>query len=123
MPRAIPRPAPVISAVFPSSLVPTLFVWSTPSLQTCVLTFGAAVMATLAHFCWSKSFQIADLSFTQPGYYFTLIWAAAIGYFIYDERPDIWSGAGAAIIIASTAYIAARERRAGGRAKVLGERP
>ncbi|MFP6746143.1 MAG: DMT family transporter [Alphaproteobacteria bacterium] len=106
-----------------TSLVPTLFVWSTPSLQTCVLTFGAAVMATLAHFCWSKSFQIADLSFTQPGYYFTLIWAAAIGYFIYDERPDIWSGAGAAIIIASTAYIAARERRAGGRAKVLGERP
>jgi S-adenosylmethionine uptake transporter len=63
------------------------------------------------------------LSFTQPGYYFTLIWAVAIGFFIYDERPDIWSGAGAAIIIASTAYIAARERRAGGRAKVLGERP
>lgn len=100
-----------------TSLVPTLFVWSTPSVQTCVLTFGAAVMATLAHFCWSKSFQIADLSFTQPGYYFTLIWAVAIGFFIYDERPDIWSGAGAAIIIASTAYIAARERRAGGRTK------
>ena len=94
-----------------ASLIPTMFVWKTPSLHTCVLTFGAAVMATLAHFCWSKSFQIADLSFTQPGTYFTLLWAVAIGYFVYGEQPDIWSGAGAAIIIAATAYIAARERR------------
>jgi len=95
-----------------ASLIPTLFVWNLPSLNTCVLTFGAAVLATCAHFCWTKSFQIADLSFTQPGMYFTLIWAVAIGFFIYDERPDVWSGAGAAIIIAATAYIAARERRA-----------
>ena len=95
-----------------TSLIPTLFVWNWPSLNTCVLTFGAAVLATCAHFCWTKSFQIADLSFTQPGMYFTLIWAVAMGFFIYDERPDVWSGAGAAIIIAATAYIAARERRA-----------
>ena len=95
-----------------TSLIPTLFVWNLPSLNTCVLTFGAAILATCAHFCWTKSFQIADLSFTQPGMYFTLIWAVAMGFFIYDERPDVWSGAGAAIIIAATAYIAARERRA-----------
>ena len=95
-----------------TSLIPTLFVWNLPSLNTCILTFGAAVLATCAHFCWTKSFQIADLSFTQPGMYFTLIWAVAMGFFIYDERPDVWSGAGAAIIIAATAYIAARERRA-----------
>ena len=95
-----------------TSLIPALFVWNMPSLNTCALTFGAAVLATCAHFCWTKSFQIADLSFTQPGMYFTLIWAVAIGFFIYDERPDVWSGGGAAIIIAATAYIAARERRA-----------
>ncbi len=94
------------------SLVPTLFVWSNPSLHSIAMTFGAGVMATIAHFCWSKSFQIADLSFTQPGFYFTLIWAAAIGFFAYDERPDIWSGLGAAIIIGATAYITARERKA-----------
>jgi len=105
-----------------TSLIPTLFVWNMPSLNTCVLTFGAAVLATCAHFCWTKSFQIADLSFTQPGMYFTLIWAVAIGFFIYDERPDVWSGAGAAIIIAATAYIAARERRAS-MMKDVSERP
>ncbi len=94
------------------ALVPTLFVWNWPSLHSCIFMFGAAVMATCAHFCWTKSFQMADLSFTQPGVYFTLIWAGAIGYFLYDEQPSIWSGAGAAIIIASTAYITARERKA-----------
>ncbi|NQV58544.1 MAG: DMT family transporter [Alphaproteobacteria bacterium] len=102
------------------SLIPTWFVWTTPSLHTCALTFVAAVMATLAHFCWSKSFQIADLSFTQPGFYFTLIWAAAIGYFAFDERPDLWSGLGAAIIIAATAYISARERQLYNRANAVG---
>jgi drug/metabolite transporter (DMT)-like permease len=104
------------------SLVPTLFVWSNPSPYTIAMTFGAAVMATIAHFCWSKSFQIADLSFTQPGFYFTLIWAAAIGFFAYDEIPDIWSGLGAAIIIGATAYITARERRAAGPARLEEER-
>ena len=94
------------------TLVPTLFVWNWPSLHSCIFMFGAAVMATCAHFCWTKSFQMADLSFTQPGVYFTLIWAGAIGYFLYNEQPSIWSGAGAAIIIASTAYITARERKA-----------
>ncbi|MDP6833318.1 MAG: DMT family transporter [Alphaproteobacteria bacterium] len=104
------------------SLVPTLFVWSNPSPYTIAMTFGAAVMATIAHFCWSKSFQIADLSFTQPGFYFTLIWAAAIGFFAYDEIPDIWSGLGAATIIGATAYITARERRAAGPARLEEER-
>ncbi|MBC8241180.1 MAG: DMT family transporter [Alphaproteobacteria bacterium] len=102
------------------SLIPTWFVWTTPSLHTCALTFAAAVMATLAHFCWSKSFQIADLSFTQPGFYFTLIWAAAIGFFAFGERPDLWSGLGAAIIIAATAYISARERQLHNRANAVG---
>jgi drug/metabolite transporter (DMT)-like permease len=105
-----------------ASFIPTWFVWSTPSLRTCVLTFAAGVMATLAHFCWSKSFQIADLSFTQPGFYFTLIWAAGIGYFAFGERPDFWSGLGAAIIIAATAYITARERQVRARANVVGEK-
>ncbi|MBT3371486.1 MAG: DMT family transporter [Rhodospirillaceae bacterium] len=100
------------------SSIPTLFVWNNPSLHTIGLTFGAGVMATAAHFCWSRSFQIAELSFTQPGFYFTLIWAVAIGYFAYDEWPDIWSGLGAAIIIGATAYIAARERRAAGPVRV-----
>jgi len=100
------------------SAIPTAFVWNNPSLHTIGLTFGAGVMATAAHFCWSKSFQIAELSFTQPGFYFTLIWAVSIGYFAYDEWPDIWSGLGAAIIIGATAYIAARERRAAGPARV-----
>ena len=104
------------------SLIPTLFVWNNPSLHTVGLTFVAGVMAMAAHFCWSKSFQIAELSFTQPGFYFTLIWAVAIGYFAYDEWPDIWSGLGAAIIIGATAYIAGRERRAAVLEKFEGER-
>ena len=93
-----------------ASFIPALFVWTTPSLHTCILMFAAGLMATLAHICWTKSFQIADLSFAQPGFFFVLIWAAALGYFVYDEVPDGWTWIGAAIIIGGTSYIAARER-------------
>ena len=92
-------------------LVPALFVWTTPSLQTCLLSLVAGFMATLAHVCWTKSFQIAELSFTQSGFYFMLVWAAGLGFFIYDEVPDAWTWIGAAVIVASTSYIAARERK------------
>ncbi len=68
-------------------------------------------MATMAHFCWTKSYQMADLSFTQPGFFFVLIWAVALGFFVYGEVPDAWTWLGAAIVIGSTSYIAARERQ------------
>lgn len=91
-------------------LIPTLFVWNTPSISTCGFMFLAGALATIAHFCWAKSFKIAELSFTQPGFYFTLIWAAGIGYFGFDEKPDVWSVIGALVIVGATAYISTREK-------------
>jgi drug/metabolite transporter (DMT)-like permease len=94
-----------------ASFIPALFVWTTPSLYSCLLLAVAGLMATMAHICWTKSFQMADLSFTQPGFFFVLIWAAALGFFVYGEVPDAFTWVGAAIVIGSTSYIAARERR------------
>ena len=98
-----------------ASFIPALFVWTTPSLYSCLLLFVAGLMATIAHFCWTKSFQMADLSFTQPGFFFVLIWAAALGFFVYGEVPDAWTWLGTAIVIGSTSYIAARERHSEGK--------
>ncbi len=94
-----------------TSFIPALFVWTTPSLYSCLLLSVAGLMATMAHFCWTKSYQMADLSFTQPGFFFVLIWAVALGFFVYGEVPDAWTWLGAAIVIGSTSYIAARERQ------------
>ena len=43
--------------------------------------------------------------------YIRLLLAAAAGYFIFSEIPDIWTGVGAAIIVSATLYIARHEAR------------
>ncbi len=68
-------------------------------------------MATMAHICWTKSFQLAELSFTQPGFFFVLIWAAALGFFVHGEVPNGWTWLGALIVIGSTSYIRSRTPR------------
>jgi drug/metabolite transporter (DMT)-like permease len=40
-----------------------------------------------------------------------LLFAAAVGYLFFDQVPDVWSGVGAAVIVASSVYIAHREAR------------
>ena len=40
-----------------------------------------------------------------------LIYAALFGFFLFQEIPSIWTGIGAAIIVACTYYIARVEAR------------
>ena len=37
--------------------------------------------------------------------------AALLGFLVFDEIPDIWSGVGTLVIIAASLYIAHREAR------------
>ena len=40
-----------------------------------------------------------------------MIWMIAFGYLIFNQLPDRWTLAGAAIIVASGLYIVRREHR------------
>jgi drug/metabolite transporter (DMT)-like permease len=46
-----------------------------------------------------------------PFRYSRLVFALIIGVTLFDERPDVWTLAGAGIIIASGIYTFWRERR------------
>jgi drug/metabolite transporter (DMT)-like permease len=43
--------------------------------------------------------------------YVELVGTTVLGYLIFGNFPDLWTWAGAGVIIASGLYIAARERR------------
>lgn len=91
------------------ALIPAVIVWQTPSWTNLALLGMTALVATGAHLCWIRALKEADVTVTQPIKFLTLVWAAAIGFFIYSEVPDIWVWVGGAIIFASASYIAHRE--------------
>ncbi len=98
-------------AVFstPLSLVAALFVWVTPSFETLLWLTGIGLFSTLAHLAYTRSFAIADASVVLPYDYIRLLMVAAVGFGVYGEVPDIWTWAGAGVIIGAAFYIARRE--------------
>lgn len=58
-----------------------------------------ATADVLALICMYSSFRCAPASMVTPFQYSNIVWSALIGYVIWREQPDIWTIAGAAVII------------------------
>ncbi len=95
----------------PASLVPALFVWTTPSRTTWLLLLGMGVAATVGQVCLTRAFAAADASALLPLDFSRLVFASLIGFAMFGEVPDVWTWVGAGIIVAATVYIAHREAR------------
>ena len=91
--------------------VPALFVWTTPqTTQVILLLMVMALLAGLAEFMVIKALQIAHAGLVAPVQYTILIWGTLYGVLIFADVPDIFTFAGAAIIVASGLYTVHRER-------------
>lgn len=102
----------------PMSLVPALFVWQTPSLPMLGWLVVMGGVATIGHLALTRAFHLADASALMPLDYVKLPITALFGYVLFDERMDAASWLGAAIIAASTIYIAHREATVSRRERV-----
>jgi len=95
----------------PLSLIPALFVWQWPDLETLGYLIGLGGSGALAHLLLTISFAKADASAVIPFDYARLPFVAVIAFFLFGEVPDFWTWLGAAVIAASAIYIAHREAR------------
>jgi drug/metabolite transporter (DMT)-like permease len=101
----------LIALVVSSVAVP--FYWETPIGWLDWLVFGGlGILGGLGHLFVIKAYEHAPASVIGPFDYGQLIGATVIGYLVFAEFPDLWTWAGAAIIIVSGIYIARREARA-----------
>ncbi len=96
-----------------ASLGPAIYVWLTPTLEEAVLLAGIAVTATLGQWMGLRAYRAAEASAVVPFDYLRLVFAIVYGWLFFAERPDFWTLAGSAVLIAATAYIALREIRMG----------
>jgi drug/metabolite transporter (DMT)-like permease len=76
--------------------------------------FGGLCMS-LGIVCMAMGFRYAPASVAAPFHYTQMIWGILLGYYIFGDMPDIWTLAGAAIVIASGLYLIHRENRTASR--------
>lgn len=96
-------------AAVTSLIVPWFWEW--PSSLDWFLLISSGVAGGLGHLFLIRSFSCAPASVVAPFTYSSLIWATLFGLIIWGDWPDLWTWAGAVLIIGSGIYIFHRERR------------
>ncbi len=94
-------------------VVPAAYYWVTPTWTELTILISVGVLGTLVQICIVRGYAVGDASAIVPFDYLRILFAVALGYVFFDEVPDAWTWAGAAIIAGSTLYIARREARLG----------
>jgi drug/metabolite transporter (DMT)-like permease len=97
-------------------LGPAVWVWRTPVGVEWVLLATIGTLTTIGMIGFVRGFAVGEASVVGPMEYTRLLYAGLFGYYIFGEIPSGWTFAGAAIIVASTLYIARVEARQGSRA-------
>ncbi|MBI3674269.1 MAG: DMT family transporter [Rhizobiales bacterium] len=95
-------------AIVTSAIVP--WFWSSPDVAGWAEIVGSGVAGGVGHFCLIKAMKAAPASVVAPFSYTSLVWATLFGLSIWGDWPDLWTWAGAALIIGSGLYIFHRER-------------
>lgn len=93
-----------------SLVMPFVFVMPR-SIVDALLFCSLGLLGGFGHYLVICAFQLGRAAVIAPFGYVELIGSTVLGYLIFDHFPDVWTGVGAAVIIASGIYIALRERR------------
>ena len=95
----------------PVSLIPALFVWQTPSLQTWIWMFLLGLTGTIGHMLFTRSFKVAEVTAVVPFDFLRLPITALIGFLAFNETVDRYTWIGAIVIFGAGVYIVHRETR------------
>ena len=92
--------------------------WWTPIHGAVDWTWMAVlcVMGALGHFTLIKVYEVAEAGTVQPFAYFQLVFVSIMALAVFGERPDGWTVAGAAVILAAGVYTLLRQARLGRKA-------
>ena len=86
-----------------------------PLSRTEILTLaGAAGFLLIAYVLAVMVMRVGEIAVVQPFRYTAILWALALGYLVFDERPDAPTLLGAAIVVTMGVYTFYRERRVRG---------
>ncbi len=93
----------------PLSLIPAVFFWQWPTVEQYLWLVLMAALGTSGHLFLNQALKVAETNVVMPVDFVRLIWVSIIGFYIFDEVPDLFTWIGGAIIFSSALYIAYRE--------------
>lgn len=85
--------------------------WQDMNGEIWFVVLAASVTVSLAYFAITAALRIGEVSAVAPFRYTRIVFALAIAWVAFGERPDIWVWVGLAIIIASGLYTFWREQQ------------
>jgi drug/metabolite transporter (DMT)-like permease len=95
------------------SLVTLPFGWVWPTPGEAAILIGAGLLGGLGQILLTSSYREADASLVAPFDYASMLFALAIGYFVFAEEPTWPMLGGATLIVTAGILIIWRERKLG----------
>lgn len=95
----------------PLAAVPSFFYWVPMNAVDLALMAGVGVTGTMGVWFVSRAYAAADMSAVVPFDFLRLPIVATAAWLLFSESTDVWTLAGAAVIFASTWYLAVSESR------------
>jgi len=83
-----------------------------PTGQVGLLLVGAALFGVLAYHAVTVAMRVGQVAVVAPFRYTRLVFAMGLGALIFDERPDLQTWAGAALIVGSGLFTLLASTRA-----------
>ncbi len=99
-----------VLTIAPLAGLATIGRWTTPTLDDWLVFGGMSVVAGVANYSTVHALRLANASILMPADYAKIVWMMVWGYLIFSEIPGLSTWIGAALIVASTAYITWREK-------------
>ena len=91
------------------SLPLVIYFWDQPNLKTIIFILCAAMSGTILHIALNHAYKLVDVSMTQPYSFLGLVVSSVIGYFVFSDKPDLYTWLGASVIFSSVILISYRE--------------
>ena len=99
----------VVGALISSLFVPIIWINLSQSQWLWLALMG--IFACLGHLLLIYSLRYADASKLAPFGYFEIVTTIILGYYFFQDFPDIWTFTGLFIIISSGVYVFKRETK------------
>lgn len=90
------------------TLPASLLVWRWPDTTELGLLALMGLLGSLAQYFIARAYHAGEATAITPMDYSQLIFAGAMGYWVFGEIPDLWTITGGAILVAASWYVVRR---------------